>query len=448
MSLRSKIASFSGNATRVTARSILKKGGTSLPGKIAYKIDPTVLKELKGDLEVILITGTNGKTLTTALTARVLKEAGRTIITNPSGSNMMQGIISTLLANKKRIKRGIKPIAVLEVDEANVEAIAKLLQPSYIVMTNIFRDQMDRFGEIYTTYKKITDGIKVAPNSKVIANGDSPIFSRIDFTNEITYFGFNHKRTNKIIKAPNNTDGILSPNDDSVLRYHFITYANLGNFFDDGGFKRPKLDYSVNKVTKLTPTFSDFEIDNNKIHLPIGGLYNIYNALTAYSVGRSFDLEPAIISNSLNADSKIFGRQEVLDVFGKKVTIVLIKNPVGANSVIDMIATDDKEFSLITLLNANYADGIDTSWIFDAEFEKLHNTKIKKVIVGGHRYKDISVRLKFANFEDQEIVSEVKDIPNAIKKLKTKNVYIAATYTAMLELRRELAKQGFVEESF
>jgi UDP-N-acetylmuramoyl-L-alanyl-D-glutamate--2,6-diaminopimelate ligase len=249
------------------------------------------------------------------------------------------------------------------------------------------------------------------------------------------------------LTAPNNTDGILSPSDDSVLKYNFITYANLGDFFSDDGFKRPELKYAVNKVTELTPTSSDFEIDNKKLHLPIGGLYNIYNALTAYSIGREFGLEPKTIAASLNSDSRIFGRQEVIQIDNHQVTIVLIKNPVGANSVIDMITTDKEPFSLITLLNANYADGIDTSWIFDAEFEKLHSTKIEKVAVGGERYKDINVRLKFAGFEDQEILGD-QDIVDVIKNMPTKNVYIAATYTAMLQVRAQLAAKGLVKESF
>ncbi|WP_143808479.1 DUF1727 domain-containing protein, partial [Oenococcus oeni] len=147
-----------------------------------------------------------------------------------------------------------------------------------------------------------------------------------------------------------------------------------------------QLKYSVNKINSLTPSKSEFEIAGNKFTLPLGGLYNIYNALAAYSLGREFQISAEDIFNALNEDSRIFGRQEQLTIGSHLVTIVLIKNPVGANSVIDMMMTDPEEFSLVTLLNANYADGIDTSWIFDAEFEKLHQTALKKIIVGGQRY--------------------------------------------------------------
>ncbi|MDR2661290.1 MAG: Mur ligase family protein [Lactobacillaceae bacterium] len=449
MSIRSKIAFLAGSTALKLTKKFKKTGGTSYPGKLAYKIDPNILKDLSKNMETIIVTGTNGKTLTTALSVRVLQETGRTIITNPSGSNMVQGIISTLLEHHKEIKHGSNPLAVLEVDEANVAKIAQLLKPKYFILTNIFRDQLDRYGEIYTTYDKITDGIKLVPNATVLANGDSPIFSRINFPNSIKYFGFNHSNSKSKIKAPNNTDGILSPSDDSVLYYNFITYANLGKFFsitDD--FKRPELKYFVTKVSKLKPTFSDFLIDKEKFHIPIGGLYNIYNALAAYSIGKEYGIESSKIGSVLNKDSRIFGRQEVININGKQVTIVLIKNPVGTNSVIDMMSTDDKPFDLITLLNANYADGIDTSWIFDAEFEKLHKTKLKQIIIGGQRYKDLDVRLKFAGFKNTIIEKDFEQLIDLISNSKTKHFYIAATYTAMLDIRKVLNQKGFVKESF
>ena len=453
MTIRSKFALFAGSSSYILLHKILHRGGTSLPGKIAYRIDPTFLEEFRDQIETVIVSGTNGKTLTTALCARVLEKTNRVVVTNNSGSNMIQGIVAALLSQKDKIKKSIRhgtiPIAVLEVDEANVKEVAKILQPTHFVLTNIFRDQMDRYGEIYTTYEKITDGIKTAPKAKVVANGDSPIFARKPYKNQAVYFGFTHKKSVGDLRAPNNTDGVLAPTNDQVLHYHYLTYANLGDYFTkDGSFKRPQLKYSVNKINSLTPSKSEFEIAGNKFTLPLGGLYNIYNALAAYSLGREFQISAEDIFNALNEDSRIFGRQEQLTIGSHLVTIVLIKNPVGANSVIDMMMTDPEEFSLVTLLNANYADGIDTSWIFDAEFEKLHQTALKKIIVGGQRYKDFSVRLKMAGFKNQIVEQDFAKLIDRIKELPTKNVYVAATYTSMLMFREELAKAGLAKESF
>ena len=445
MSFKSALATFVGKSSYVVLHDILRRGGTSLPGKLATKIDPEVMTTLAEHYDVILITGTNGKTLTTTLTTRVLREKYPDVITNPSGSNMMQGITGTMLTAKVTDKSQ-RPIALLEVDEANGEAVARQLKPKAFVLTNIFRDQLDRFGEIYTTYDKILKGIRLFPEATVIANADSPIFMRGNLPNPKVYFGFNHLPADGDMKAPHNTDGILSPTDDTVLHYHFMTFGNQGDYFsvtDD--FKRPELDYAVTKVNEMTPRFSNFDIDGETYQIEIGGMYNIYNALAAYAVGRYLGVSTEQIHHAFESNAQIFGRQEAVKVNGKEVTIVLIKNPVGANQVIDMMKTDDQPFSLIALLNANYADGIDTSWIWDTDFESLQDSGMQKIVTGGERYKDLYVRLKMAGYGDLPVYQDLKQIVKAIDSMPTERVYIAATYTAMLQLRAQLAQEGFIK---
>ncbi|MFR4248896.1 MAG: MurT ligase domain-containing protein [Leuconostoc lactis] len=452
MTLKSTIARATAKSAYWFLHDVMHRGGTSLPGKIAVAIDPDILKSIQQDFDLVVVTGTNGKTLTTALITRVLQAGGYEVITNPSGSNMIQGITGTLVTTPvKPSPNGKKHVAVLEVDEANVEKITSAIKPKMFVLTNIFRDQLDRYGEIYTTYDKIIAGIQHAPEATVLANGDSPIFTRGDFPNKRQYFGFNHIQPADYQPqvAPINTDGILSPTDHSVLHYDFITYANLGQYFsvtDD--FKRPPLAYQVTEIDELTPTYSTFSIDGTPLRIEIGGLYNIYNALAAYAVGREFGVTPEQIKAAFESNAQIFGRQEAIHVDGKDVTIVLIKNPVGTNSVIDMMRTETADFSLLALLNANYADGIDTSWIWDAEFEKLHDTKLKAVATGGERYRDIRVRLKMAGFADQAVYEDLTQVIDAIKALPTDKVYIAATYTAMLQLREQLGAAGYIKGGF
>ena len=452
MTLKSTIARATAKSAYWFLHDVMHRGGTSLPGKIAVAIDPDILKSIQQDFDLVVVTGTNGKTLTTALITRVLQAGGYEVITNPSGSNMIQGITGTLVTTPvKPSPNGKKPVAVLEVDEANVENITSAIKPKMFVLTNIFRDQLDRYGEIYTTYDKIIAGIQHAPEATVLANGDSPIFTRGDFPNKRQYFGFNHIQPAYYQPqvAPINTDGILSPTDHSVLHYDFITYANLGQYFsvtDD--FKRPPLAYQVTEIDELTPTYSTFSIDGTPLRIEIGGLYSVYNALAAYAVGREFGVTPEQIKTAFESNAQIFGRQEAIHVDGKDVTIVLIKNPVGTNSVIDMMRTETADFSLLALLNANYADGIDTSWIWDAEFEKLHDTKLKAVATGGERYRDIRVRLKMAGFADQAVYEDLTQVIDAIKALPTDKVYIAATYTAMLQLREQLGAAGYIKGGF
>ncbi|CAH1853440.1 Mur ligase family protein [Convivina intestini] len=452
MTIKSTLAKFSAKSSHWFLRDILHRGGTSLPGKLAVAIDPDILHKLSNDFDLVIVTGTNGKTLTTALITRVLEAGGYSVITNPSGSNMVQGITGTLLTTPiKPSPNGKKPVAVLEVDEANVERIAQAIPPKMFVLTNIFRDQLDRYGEIYTTYLKIVAGIRKAPDAVVLTNADSPIFARGNFNNHRIFYGLDNvaPADYQDIKAPNNTDGILSPTDNSVLHYNFITYANLGKYFSvTDNFVRPQLDYRVTSVDQLNPKFSEFSIDNTPLRIEIGGLYNIYNALAAYAVGREFDVKPSDIKTAFESNAQIFGRQESIQVKDKDVTILLIKNPVGTNSVIDMMMTDPEPFSLITLLNANYADGIDTSWIWDAEFENLHNAKLTAVATGGQRYQDITVRLKMADFHLEGTYPDLSKITEAITKMPTKKVYIAATYTAMLQLREQLRAQGYIKEEF
>ncbi len=178
------------------------------------------------------------------------------------------------------------------------------------------------------------------------------------------YYGFNNQADGDI-KATPNTDGVLCPRCQHILHYNFITYANLGKYFcPHCGYKRPELNYQVTKLTELTPKSSSFEIDGEPMKIEIGGVYNIYNALAAYAVGRFMGVTPAQAQKAFQRDERIFGRQEEIKVNDKLVTLILVKNPVGLNQVLDTIATDKDPISFVGLLNANYADGIDTSWIW------------------------------------------------------------------------------------
>ncbi|MDD7693386.1 MAG: Mur ligase family protein [Limosilactobacillus sp.] len=442
MSIRSSFAEFAGRSSYWFLHTFMH-GGSSLPGKLTLKLDPNILQSFSKKYDLVIVTGTNGKTLTTALSVRVLREKYDQVLTNPTGSNMEQGIVTTFITAPRAKKKGL---AVLEVDEANVPIVCRYITPKAFVFTNIFRDQMDRYGEIYTTYNKILRGVKLAPKATIIANGDEQLFHSKDLPNPIIYYGFNHEH-HEAFNAPANTDGLLCPKCQHILQYHMRTYAGLGDYFcPHCGFKRPELTYSVTKIDKLTPTNSTFEIDGHQYTIGIGGLYNIYNALAAYSLGRFMGVAPEQIKHAFESDERVFGRQEIINVDGKQVTIILVKNPVGLNQVLDMIETDPKPFSFAFLLNANYADGIDTSWIWDGDFEKLARHQIPQYMTGGERYKDITTRLTMAGINNVWHEPDLTKVIDKIKQMPTEHVYILATYTAMLQLRKLLAEKEYIKK--
>lgn len=431
-----------------TAQTLLKSmgRGSTYPGKLALQFDKNILDTLAKDYEIVVVTGTNGKTLTTALTVGILKEAYGQVLTNPSGANMITGIVSSFLTAKKG-KSG-KKIAVLEIDEASLPRITQYIKPSLFVFTNIFRDQMDRYGEIYTTYQLIIDGAKNAPEATILANGDSPLFASKELVNPVKYYGFNTEDHEPQL-AHYNTEGILCPKCQAILQYRLNTYANLGHYIClNCDFKRPELDYQLTALTKTTNVSSAFVIDGQEYSINVGGLYNIYNALAAVSVAEFFGLSPEQIKAGFEKSRAVFGRQETFSIGDKSCTLVLIKNPVGASQALEMIKLADYPFSLSVLLNANYADGIDTSWIWDANFELIQEMDITEINAGGVRHSEIARRLRVSGYDSSKISEKesLEEVMQAIEKQESKHAYILATYTAMLAFRELLASRHVVRK--
>ncbi|KXT83074.1 lipid II isoglutaminyl synthase subunit MurT [Streptococcus panodentis] len=444
MKINTHLAALAGKSSHFVLSKLGR--GSTLPGKIALKFDKNLLQSLARDYEIVVVTGTNGKTLTTALTVGILREAFGPVVTNPSGANMISGIATTFLTAKKN-KSG-KNIAVLEIDEASLSRICDYIKPSLFVFTNIFRDQMDRYGEIYTTYQMILDAAAKVPEATVLMNGDSPLFNSVTLKNPVRYYGFDTEKGPAQL-AHYNTEGILCPNCQHILKYRLNSYANLGDYIcQDCGFKRPELDCRLTALKELRHNSSAFVIDGQDYHINIGGLYNIYNALTAVAVAQFFGVEPATIKAGFDKSRAVFGRQETFTIGGKECTLVLIKNPVGATQALEMIKLAPFPFTLSVLLNANYADGIDTSWIWDADFEQILKMDIPHITAGGVRHSEIARRLRVTGY-DASRISEVRDLEAVFKGIEsqeTPHAYILATYTAMLEFRELLASRQVVRK--
>ncbi|WEV45730.1 Mur ligase family protein [Streptococcaceae bacterium ESL0687] len=445
MKIQSIFASSMGKSAHFILKNFFKRGST-YPGSLALKLDPNILDSLAtGYDEIIVVTGTNGKTLTTALTVGILEEAYELVTTNTSGANMITGIVSTFLTAPKGSKKG-KKVAVLEIDEASLPKITEYIKPTLFVFTNIFRDQMDRYGEIYTTYDFILKGAANAPEATVLMNGDSPLFNSKPIKNKVLYYGFDTEK-HEPKRAHYNTEGVLCPKCHSILEYKLNTYANLGDYLcPNCGFKRPPLDYKLSQLVDIKNTSSEFIIDGQDYKINVGGLYNIYNALAAVAVAEYLGLDKKVIKKGFENSHAVFGRQETFKLGDKDCTLVLIKNPVGANQVLDMIKMAPYPFALAVLLNANYADGIDTSWIWDANFEEITEMDVTGIITGGVRHSEMARRLRVAGFDQDKIKEEenLNQVLEEILKQDQKHVYILATYTAMLEMRELLRNKNII----
>ncbi|WP_298838683.1 Mur ligase family protein [Clostridium sp.] len=424
------------------------QGGTNFPGKIALKLDKNILKTIANNYDVILITGTNGKTTTTSMIYSIIKDSKRPVITNNTGANMYTGIVACFISNYSFKKSTEKKIAVIEVDEANLKFVTEYITPKIITITNLFRDQMDRYGEVYTTLKKILVGIEKVPESTLVLNGDESLFGNLNLTNKVIYYGFETKiNENKTVDI--NADAKFCTICKSAYSYNFITYNHLGDFYCPScGYKRPKLTYFVDKVIELNTSGSSVSINNKEYYINQPGTYNIYNALCAYSVAKVLGTPDNTIASSLKTVASSFGRQETLNIDGTEVKIILVKNPAGYDEAVNTINLDKRKINLSLLLNDNYADGKDVSWIWDVNFERLTSLDVNKVMISGIRLYDMAIRLKVAGFSSDSFLlcSDEETLLKEIKSCKGEIVYILATYTAMINLRKFLHTKGYINK--
>ncbi len=301
-------------------------------------------------------------------------------------------------------------------------------------------------------YKKILSGLEDLDNVKIIANGDLPIFAydKMDSYKKV-YYGIRDKRDvheDYSLDAELNSDGILCPKCNSVLKYRLVNYSSLGDFTCPScDFSSKNLKYCIDNLVKLESDHSTFKIANEEYEISVGGLYNIYNALCAYSITKELNIDDSFIKKSLESQSSSFGRQEIINIDDKEAKIILVKNPAGYNQALDTLCLNKEPFSCAFLLNDNYADGRDVSWIWDVNFENLNNVKLDEVYVSGLRTFDMAVRLKTAGISPSKFVieEEYENLTNQIKNGKNKKIYILATYTAMINYRKYLHSKGYIK---
>lgn len=435
------IAKFCGLIEKVMSRAHM---GSSLPGKLALKYNSNILKELSEQYKVILVTGTNGKTTTASIIAKIINDAGYAVIHNYTGANMLSGITTLFL---KHQNDKVKEFAVVEIDEASVPLYTKLAKADFLVGTNIFIDQLDRYGEIYTTLNKLKTGIKDAQGIKLILNGDEPLFG--NFNGHTVFFGFKNNIQDSQEIA--NVEGQFCVNCGIKYSYEFRTYNHLGDYHcKKCDSKRPHLKYSVKDITLKNENSMTFIINNTFVKTNIGGKYNIYNILSAFATAKEIGIEEKVITKSIESYKPHFGRSEEFEYNGKKIRLSLVKNPVSLNQSFTVSTGDCRKICGCFILNDFEADGIDISWIWDVDLEdNMH--KFSHVMVGGTRKHDMALRIRIAGYpvKKLKLIDDMNSVIDYIKRqADCKNLYIFATYTAMFKLRKKLARHKLINHAW
>lgn len=444
-----KIASF-------FTRAFKRGGGTALPGLIAEKLDGNILSKLTSNLKygAVIITGTNGKTTTAKMLYDILKSSGMDVVANQSGSNLSRGLVSTLIARSNVTGSKTKgDIGIFEIDEATMSEAVPKLRPKFIVVTNLFRDQLDRYGEVDKTAAIIGNSLKNMPkNGIVILNADDPMVASLSsYNGNAVYYGIEDSslKTNSNL-AIDNKDCLKCG---AELDFEYRYFGHLGKYKCTGcKFKRPTPSNTVFKA-ELFPESTNITLhtsakQNLDVSLNIPGVYNLYNALAATSIASHLGINGEHIKKGLETFTAAFGRMEKIKVKDKYVFMLLVKNPTGYNETLRSITSNNIKKNFLLALNDNFADGTDVSWVWDANLE-LMEKKVKTVVCAGIRAEDMALRLKYANVDLKKVTVE-KDLKKALNAglkniMPGETLYLLPTYTAMMEIRNHLVKSGFVE---
>ena len=415
-----------------------------MPGVVARFIDRGVAGTLASGLRngCVLVSGTNGKTTTSRLISAMLSAAGRRVVHNRAGANLMTGVTTALLD-------GGGDSGLFEVDEAVLPRAIAELRPRLVLCLNLFRDQLDRYGELNTLGSKWAAGLARLPaDSTVLLNADDPLVASLGagLGCRVAYFGL--ETPEQLAALPHAADSIYCPRCGTLLEFESVHYGHLGRYrCASCGFGRPAPAFCARDIKLALDRPTRFAVEGLELETSLPGLYNVYNVLAAVAAGLTLGLEPAVLVEAVRSLSGAFGRTEVVKIEGKRLRLFLAKNPAGFNEVIRTLLLDQAPLRLYVALNDRIADGEDVSWIWDVDFEELAG-RCEAMVVGGTRAEDMAVRLKYAGFAPGELVvagSHAKGLRELLARTPAGGTaYAVPTYTAMLELRRELAGRGVV----
>ncbi len=447
--IRKTAAVWAGKATGTLSRVTRRGGGTTLPGDVARVIDPRILTKLSQDLTQgsIVITGTNGKTTTARLLSWLLEGAGHRVVANRAGANLIFGVTAAALDRAGSDAKLKADWGVFEIDEASLPRAVIELQPKATVVLNLFRDQLDRYGELESIARRIEGALGTLPeDARAILNADDPRVAEIGLglQREPLWYGLDDPRVAST-KLPHAADARTCPRCGASLAFTAVYVGHDGVYAcPNGDFARPApevtaTDIELNGIESLAAT-----IAGTRVEMPLGGLYNCYNVLAAYAAARGVGLEPAYIADRLRTFRAAFGRQERVEFRGRHLILVLSKNPAGFNETLRTAVELSRGKNFVIGLNDRKADGTDVSWIWDVDFELLKE-RAEVVIPAGVRAHDLAVRLKYAGVNAQQPQTDPGKALDLLVKCTSEGdtAHVLCTYTAMLDLRAELVRRGW-----
>jgi lipid II isoglutaminyl synthase (glutamine-hydrolysing) len=434
-------ARAAGAASRMTGR-----GGTSLPGKLLLRMEPGAIERLSRPLTSAILSATNGKTTTAAMAARILERGGHTLVHNRAGANMAGGVATALL-------NGRGDTGLFEVDEFWLPQVLPQVRPRALLLANLFRDQLDRYGELETIAERWAQALNTTPVDQLVLNADDPVVADLGRDRSALYFGVADQGM-AMSQMQHAADAKHCRRCGAAYVYDAIFMGHLGHYHcPNCDARRPEPQVTAHHITLRGTHSARFELRTPAgvadVDLPLPGLYNVYNALAAAALGIGLGAPLDDIVAGLQEVSPAFGRAEIVRLQDRDLSILLVKNPAGANEVLRTLTLEPGEHDVFAVLNDNVADGRDVSWVWDADFEVLAD-RVRRVTCSGTRAAEMAVRMKYAGVPPGRIVVR-DDLAAGLDAAIADGdgpLYALPTYTAMLALREELVGRGAAKESF
>jgi UDP-N-acetylmuramyl tripeptide synthase len=501
--LRAGLAIVAGRTAGALSRRLRLGGGTSVVGLVAQRVYPEIIEHLATQLEYgcVIVTGTNGKTTTSSFIASILSTAGLRVLHNKEGSNLMRGIATAFVTRASPIgyleKKG-QGISVLEIDEATLPQALQAVTPRIIAFNNLFRDQLDRYGEVDTVAARWRTAIATLPTDTILVlNADDPSIALLaeGFSGKVVYYGINDLSLNLLtqndtIERHQVIDTRACPYCGSEYEYDVRFYSHMGHYrCPNGHIERPQPDVRAEHIQ--SESFDRLRVqvttgnEEEEVVVPLPGLYNIYNALAAITTAQVLDISWEPILKGIEQFKPVFGRGESVQMEGRMLRLLLAKNPTGFNEVLRTLFSENATRHILFVLNDRIADGQDVSWIWDVDFERVVGNTAT-LVVTGTRARDLALRMKYAGVasEDMQIVPSqpLRTVKNekATKKVKQRHarsvsetleeasptsqdqiyglknaidqalqsvpvgetLFVVPTYTGLLEIHRELEQRG------
>lgn len=436
------------------ARRAGRGGGTSLPGKVLMRLEPHAIGQLAARLPhgSVAISATNGKTTTAAMVASILERRGTRLVHNRAGANMAGGIASTLMGAARG--RGIDgQLGLFEVDEFWLGQLVQELRPRKLLLGNLFRDQLDRYGELETIADRWAEIVAAnGRTTQLVLNADDPLVADLGRQQpRVVYFGVEDDSM-ALEQMQHASDSKHCRRCGHAYEYEAVYLGHLGRYHcPNCGQRRPAPTVIAREITLRGTRGARFELltpaGEGVVELPLPGLYNVYNALGAAALCHGLGVPFETIVAGLGEVAAAFGRAETISLDGRDLSILLIKNPAGANEVLRTLALEPEAVDLLAVLNDNVADGRDISWVWDADFELLAG-RVRRITCSGTRAAELALRFKYAGVEPERlfVVPELEAALDEARGDGDGTLFALPTYTALLSLKELLARRGLAPE--